>query len=287
MTFISQRRWWLRGDCPCGHRQGARVHTILLLVTILCLGCLPAHAQDRALIDLLNRTGDQMAKFVDQFSQVKCTEHVTQERFRKDNKVERHAESTYDYLVILSNVGGELSLDESRLPLQSPGKPHKTQDQAMPMLVSNGFATLFLIFHPYYSNNFSFSSLGNETVDGRDVLKVHFAHIRNTRSVAALAVRGKEYPLDLSGTAWIDPKTALITRIDAGVTSEVEDIGMKSLHSNVRFAPVRFASGPSEYWFPVQASVEVETARQHWRNVHSFSDYKQFSVSTEQQVAKQ
>ena len=280
MTFISRHT----------HRRCARLDHVcltLLLVAMVCLGCLPARAQDKALNDLLNRTGDQMAKFVDQFSEVKCTEHVTQERFGKDNKVERHADSTYDYLVILSNVSGELSLDESRLAVQSTGKPHKTQDQAMPMMVSNGFATLFLIFHPYYANSFSFSSLGAEMVDGKTLEKVHFAHIRNTRSVAALAVRGKEYPLDLSGTAWIDPQTGLIARIDAGVTSEVEDIGMKALHSDVRFAPVRLASGPSEYWFPVQASVDVQTIRQHWRNIHNFSDYKQFSVSTEQQVAKQ
>ncbi len=285
MSFLFPRNYWLCGNGPFGHRQFAHVPTLLLV--ILCLSCLPARAQDNVLTDLLNRTGDQMSKFVDQFSEVKCTEHVTQERFGKDNKVERHAESTYDYLVILSNVGGELSLDESRLEVKSPGKPHKTQDQAMPMMVSNGFATLFLIFHPYYSNNFSFTSLGNEMVEGRELVKIRFAHVRNTRSVAALAVRGKEYPLDLSGTAWIDPQTGLIARIDAGVTSEVEDIGMKSLHSDVRFAPVRFGNQSSEYWFPIEASVEVQTARQHWRNVHSFSDYKQFSVSTEQQVAKQ
>ncbi len=258
-----------------------------LVLAIVFSTCLAVHAQDKSLADLLTRTGDQMVKFVDQFSEVKCTEHVTQERFGKDNKVERKSESTYDYLVILSNVGGELSLDESRLEVHTPGKPHKDKNQSMPLLVSNGFATLFLIFHPYYSNSFNFTALGDELVDGRALTKVHFAHIPNTRSVAALAVRGKEYPLDLSGTAWIDPQSGLIARIQAGVTSEVEDIGMKALRSDVQFAPVRFDGKASDTWFPLHASVDVETNRQHWRNIHNFSDYKQFSVSTEQQVAKQ
>jgi hypothetical protein len=32
--------------------------------------------------------------------------------------------------------------------------------------------------------------------------------------------------------------------------------------------------------------VEVETPRQHWRNTHEFSNYKRFSVTTDEQVAK-
>jgi hypothetical protein len=41
------------------------------------------------------------------------------------------------------------------------------------------------------------------------------------------------------------------------------------------------------YWFPADAQVEVETERQHWRNTHVFTDYKRFSVSTEEQVVNQ
>jgi hypothetical protein len=152
-------------------------------------------------------------------------------------------------------------------------------------LVSNGFATLFLIFHPYYAGSFQFTLLGKDTIGTNSFLKIHFDHVPNTKSVAALAVRGREYPLDLSGTAWIDPSTGTIARISAGVDRGVEDIGMKSLRSEVQYAPVRFGKELSTYWFPKEATVEVETQRQHWRNTHTFSEYKKFSVNTEEQVA--
>lgn len=264
---------------------GASMRWWVVAIAIVCLGVPRVSAEDKALDDLLNRTADQMTKFVDQFADVKCTEHVTQERFGKDSKVERKVDATYDYLMILTNTGGELNVNESRLEVQS-AKHKKDKDQKMPLLISNGFATLFLIFHPYYMNDYSFSSLGEEMVNGREMSKVHFKHVRNTPSVAVLAVRGKEYPLDLSGTAWIDPQTGLIAKIEAGVTSDVEDIGMKAMHSEVEFAPVRFGGKMSDYWFPSQASIEIETPHQHWRNTHNFTDYKQFSVSTEEQVAK-
>ncbi len=241
-----------------------------------------AHGQAN-LDELLSRTSQQVSAFVDQFSEVKCTEHVLQERFADNNKVERRTESTYDYLVILTNNGGELSLDESRLAVdKSSGKGKK---ENAPLLISNGFATLFLIFHPYYTGSFQFADLGRETVDGKQLAKIHFEHIPNTKSVAALAVRGREYPLELSGTAWIEPDSGAIAKLDAGVDRAIEDIGLKSLRSEVEFARVHFGQQLSEAWFPQQATVEVETPRQHWRNTHKFSDYKKFSVSTEEQVA--
>ncbi|HVO61176.1 MAG TPA: hypothetical protein VMT53_09575 [Terriglobales bacterium] len=243
----------------------------------------PSSQSDQRFDELLARTSQQVSSFVEQFSEVKCTEHVVQEKFAESNKVERRTESTYDYLVILTNSGGELSLDESRLAVEAASVSRKKENA--PLLISNGFATLFLIFHPYYAGSFQFKDLGSETIEGKQLAKVHFDHIPNTKSVAALAVRGREYPLELSGTAWIDPASGAIAKIDAGVDRSVEDIGLKTLRSEVEFAPVRFGQQLSAAWFPQQATVEVETPRQHWRNMHKFSDYKKFSVSTEEQVA--
>ena len=72
----------------------------------------------------------------------------------------------------------------------------------------------------------------------------------------------------------------------AGVEQGLEDIGMKSFRSEVSFAPVSFRDVKEAYWFPITATVQVETPRQHWRNTHRFTDYKRFSVSTEEKVAE-
>ena len=264
-----------------------------LVVTIAWLSSLVS-ATETTVDQLLARTSKHVSNFVDQFSEVKCTEHVTQEKLGENEKVLRKAESTYDYLVILSNASGELTLDESRLAVQDPKqskkheKKEKEKDQTTPLLVSNGFATLFLIFHPYYAGSFQFSAAGDEVINGKKFSRVHFQHIRNTRSVTALAVRGREYPLELAGMAWIDPDSGVIAKITAGIENgTMDDVGMKSLRSEVEFTPVRFGATEQAYWFPATATVEVETPRQHWRNLHRFSDYKRFSVSTEEQVAKQ
>ncbi len=133
----------------------------------------PALAAADGLDDLLGRTSQQVSKFLEQFSDVKCTEKVTQEKLGKEDKVELKEESTYDYLVILTNAGGELSLDESRLAVHEA----KSDKKNTSMLVTNGFATLFLVFHPSYAQSFHFTAFEDEVVDGERLNKVSFQHV--------------------------------------------------------------------------------------------------------------
>jgi len=263
-------------------RRGAMGAFMLILVTGIGFASTTPTPEAQKLDDLLARTADQMTGFLDQFSDVKCTEMVRQEKLGKDNKVELKEESTYDYLVILTNAGGELNLSESRIPVHEAKRDRKNTS----MLLSNGFATLFLVFHPLYSLAFKFSLAGEETQDGRLLDKISFQHIPGMKSPAALALRGREYPLELAGTAWIDPQTGSIAKIEAGIGDTLADVGLKSLSSEIDFAPVPFADLKQVYWFPTHARVEVETPRQHWRNLHQFTAYKKFSVSTEEQVIK-
>ncbi len=237
--------------------------------------------QQQALKALVERAGQETSRFLEQFSDVKCTELVTQEKLDTKGKVEARQESTYDYLAILTSAGGNLNLSESRLPV----KQAKKVDKSVPLLVSNGFATLFLVFHPYYQGSFQFTTLGDDPIAGQQLARVGFRHIPGTRSPMAMVLRGREYPLDLAGTAWIDPSSGAIAKITAGLENGLPDLGLQELQSEVKFAPVSFRDIAEASWFPVVATVDVETPKQHWRNVHRFTDYKRFSVSTEEAVS--
>jgi hypothetical protein len=252
-------------------------------IAALCVVFPERGAADDHLDAVLERTGKYISSFLDVISETNCTERVLQEKLADNGKVVQRQESTFDYLIILSTSGGELNLVESRIvpeDAKQDKKPHA------PLLISNGFSTLFLVFHPYYAASFQFAREGEETLGGRALTKIHFQHIPGMRSPAALAVRGREYPLDFYGTAWIDATTGIIAKLSANVDSGMEDVGLRSLHSEVRFAPVTFHSSPESFWLPDQAIIEVESRHQHWRNTHRFSGYKRFAVDTKEQVAK-
>jgi hypothetical protein len=246
-----------------------------------CTLCLPVSGATNSLPELLDRAGNSVSAFLDTISDVNCTEHLTQEKIADNGKtIEKH-ESAFDYLVLLTNTGGELSLVESRVAADSKKAP----PEKAPLLVSNGFSMLILVFHPYYSGSFQFS-LSNEQGEASSALtEVKFHHIPGARSPAALTLRGREYPLEISGTAWIDPQTGVIEKIEAQIGTEMEDVGLRSMHCEIEYAPVSFRIAPGTYWLPAHATIEVESRHQHWRNTHVFSAYKRFSVNTKEQVS--
>jgi hypothetical protein len=262
--FARRRKWAARGFI------GAVLSTVIL--------CPAASGATGSLPELLERASGNVSAFLDTISEVNCTEHLTQERIAASGKTIEKRESAFDYLVLLSNTGGELSLVESRVAADS----NKNSNEKSPLLVSNGFSMLLLVFHPYYAGSFQFT-LAREADSGGGLAEVNFQHIPGTRSPAALALRGREYPLEISGTAWIDPRSGVIEKIATQIGAEMEDVGLRSMHCEIEYAPVSFQTAPGPYWLPVHATVEVESRHQHWRNTHVFSAYKRFSVNTKEQ----
>jgi hypothetical protein len=260
----------------------AKPDVCVCIAALLCLIslCPAARAGAPDLKDLLDRVGNNVSAFLDVISQVNCTERLTQERIADNGRTLEKRESAFDYLLLLSNPGGEINLVESRVAADSK----KQTNEKSPLLVSNGFSMLLLVFHPYYSGGFQFSLAGEETDGAESLTKIAFQHVPGTRSLAALALRGREYPLDISGTAWVDD-TGVIRKLTATLGTDMQDVGLRSLNCEIDYAAVSFQSVPGVYWLPARAVVEVESRHQHWRNTHVFSAYKHFSVNTKEQIA--
>ena len=261
----------------------ARIACLSIGIAILCLLLPERGTADDQLDALMERTAKQVSSFLDVISETNCTERVLQEKLGDNGKIIQKEVSIFDYLIILTTPGGELNLSESRIVPENAKRDKKAR---APLLVSNGFSTLFLVFHPYYSASFQFARDGEESINGRSVAKIRFQHIPGMSSPAALAVRGREYPLDIHGTAWIDPATGTIVRLTANIDSGMEDVGLRTMHSDVRYAPVSFHNSSETLWLPESAVIEVESRHEHWRNTHQFSGYKRFAVDTKEQVAK-
>jgi len=207
-------------------------------------------------------------------------ESVMQEKLGKKGKAVYRHDSMFDYLIIMNLEGDDLSVEESRILQKEAGKSSN-----LPLLMTSGFSTLLLIFHPYYQGSFEFQRLEDE-VAGHRLVRLSFRHIRGTRSTSALRLRGRDYPLDLVGTAWINPDSWTIEQIEAQLESPLEDLNLRSLRTTVKYAPQYFESVNESEWLPVEASIDVETARQHWRNVHRFTNYRRFSVKSESVISK-
>jgi hypothetical protein len=218
----------------------------------------------------------QITAYLAQLADLHCTETVTQEKLAANGHVEASEREEFDYLIMMNGTGEEFQLNESRVASSNS----RRKLAAKPMLITNGISTALLVFHPYYRDSFEFEAGSEQSVAGRPAIPIHFAHIPGRRTPAALALRGREYPLDLEGTAWLDKTSGEVIKLDANLLHDMSDVGLRSLSIHVEYKPAGI--GKKLITMPALAVVDVTTPRQHWRNTHAFDRYKSFSAEAEQ-----
>jgi len=137
-----------------------------------------------------------------------------------------------------------------------------------------------------YEASYDFELAGAETIAGVSYARIHFTPVPGASSPATLRLRGKNYPLPISGTLWIEPQSGAIVKLEAIVDSGVSDLGLTRMRSEVHYALHTFRDPPESIWIADSAEIEVETPHQHWRNQHRFSDYKRFNVNIHEEMGK-
>jgi len=76
----------------------------------------------------------------------------------------------------------------------------------------------------------------------------------------------------------MDEATGRVASIHASLGSQLEEIGLASLETSVRYGPP--PGQESADWLPIEAVIDLKTQHQHWRNVHTFGNYRRFEVTT-------
>jgi hypothetical protein len=271
----------MTGILPCDRVFRLPVAFLCLLMCVARPANAQAPPKTPALPVLLEQLGRTVEVFREQFPAVACTEKISQVKLGSKGEVVQRQESQSDYLIFMKILNNDLLVEESRIQKSRAQKGNST-----PLLVTNGFATLILIFHPIYQDCFQFSQVSEEMMDGRRVVHLRFQHIPGTRSTAALRIGTRDEPLALQGSAWIEPDNSAVVRITAELSAPLTERGLHTFNADVHYAPVRFASAAGAFWLPSSATIEVGTRLQHWRNTHWFTDYRRFSVSSESVIQK-
>jgi hypothetical protein len=105
--------------------------------------------------------------------------------------------------------------------------------------------------------------------------------------MSALKLKDHLYPILWNGTATVDAESGAIRTVEAVLASQMDDLGLSELHVQVEYGPTMLSGASQAFWLPVRAAISLKTPRQAWRNVHEFSDYKRFSVTTSTRETEQ
>jgi hypothetical protein len=226
-------------------------------------------------------TCKHVQEYFEKFSDLTCKETVTQIVLNNSGHAIYRENSAYDYQFEATSASGSLKFNETR-----ESRNPAFRDPARTLLVTTGFASLLLVAHPMYEASYVFEPGGAETIDGISYALIRFVPVPGASSPASLRLRGKNYPLPLSGTLWINPQSGAIVKLEAKVDSSLSDLGLAGMRSEVHYAPHNFRDPAQSVWIAESAVIDVDTPRQHWRNLHRFTDYKRFNVNVHEEIGK-
>ncbi len=216
----------------------------------------------------------QIGNFFERTANVVCNEDVAQTLVGKNGKPMYREESVFEYQLQAKTRSGSLQLVESREALKEA-----FHDPSKTLLITNGFASMLLVLDQSFEPSYSFQPVEEEIIDGRNLVKIHFKPVPGASSPAAMQLGSRNYPLPLAGDVWIERETGSVVKLLTSLDSSMDDLGLHELRSEIHYSIVQFHDPEEAYWMPASAVIDVETPKQHWRNVHRFTSYKRFRAT--------
>ena len=243
-------------------------------------------ATDQGQLDsILSAVGKTVAEFFSNFPNTSSVEQIRQEKMGRKQKANATLDQKFRYLCFTPAEAWGLGFDEYRVDLSAgPAWRQGLQDGFM---LTSGFASASLVFHPMYQSQAVFRYLGRQKVNGRDAYVVAFAQKPVTARSYGLFKSGKTTITTFSqGLAWIDSQSYQITRLRTDLLKPLPEVNLETETTEIAFAEVRFKGIPTGFWLPQQVTVNVDWNGKHFRNEHRYSDYKLFNVEATERMRK-
>jgi hypothetical protein len=223
---------------------------------------------------LLERVGEGVETLFRDFVNTASTERITQDVGRPP-VFSPTLTNKCNYLVLAERGENMITLKEYRT--NDKGEPI---DQSRYYLLTSGFASLPLFFHPLYQSDSVFRYLGRQAKDRRFRVIGFAQKPEATGLIGHFHLMGRPAVILSQGLAWIDPDTCRIVRMRTDLLAPRHDILLARQTSEVELGEVSLEGAPRPLWLPRKVVVTIDWQHTVYRNQHRYRDYKQFSVET-------
>ena len=230
----------------------------------------------------LSKAGDNVQSSFRNIPNTASKEEILFQRLRPGGRIEASAGLTYNYL-LLTRPGVEgVSLQEDRTDRRN--RP-VTFERMSEYMVTAGFAGHCVFLDPSHQYSSRFRSLGRQTSEPHAQV-IAFAQKPEAGDFLTFINGVRPTPVLLQGIVWIDPATYQIVRMRTDllrpdylnqVTRQTTEIWLTEVH---------FTGAPQSFWLPREVVVTIEFRTMIYRNVHKYSDYKLFTVSSFDKIVK-
>jgi tetratricopeptide (TPR) repeat protein len=231
---------------------------------------------------VLKKVGEGVESFFKNFPNTVSLEQVHQERLGKDGKVARALDQDFRYLLLAPTDKWGLEIEEHRATAQGANAALHGSDQGL--MLTAGFASVSLLFHPAYQDGAGFRYLGRQSLDGKDLHVIAFAqNPQRARTEERFSTDEGSALILLQGLAWIDPTNFQIVRLRTDLLAPQSKVRLQKQTTEIHFKEVSFKEVATAFWLPQEVSVTVDWRGRIYRNWHRYSDFKLFNVETKEE----
>ncbi len=250
----------------------------------LTQGLEPAKDQER-LIPNLDGVGAKIMEMAKNFPNTSSLELIHQEKLGHKGDISDEQNQKFRYLCMVPSQAWGPGFVEYRSDLS--GTEALPRGLAEGFMLTKGFASTELIFHPDYRSESTFRYLGRQKVSGRSTFVVAFAQIPGKAHLNGNFRRGAtSIPTYSQGLAWIDTTSYQIVRLHTDLLTPLPDLKLDRVVMNVDFNEVHFKQVKEVLWLPQEVTVTLNWNGRELRNTHDYSDFKIFNVEASEKIGR-
>ena len=243
-------------------------------------------ATDQApLNDVLSAVGKNVEAYFRNFPNTVSVEEIHQEKLSHKGKVGGTMDQKFHYLCLGPTEETGQGFTEYRANLSGEGgQPQGLKEGFM---LTSGFASASLVFHPDYQAESTFRYLGRQKIDGRDTFVLAFAQRPEKSRLNGVFKMGEtSMPTFSQGLAWVDSESYEILRLRTDLLKPLPEVRLEKETTEIDFGENHFKSIAQGFWLPREVTVRVDWNGKALRNKHEYSDFKLFNVGATQKVGK-
>ncbi|HEV2352542.1 MAG TPA: tetratricopeptide repeat protein [Terriglobia bacterium] len=232
---------------------------------------------------ILKQAGENVQAFFNNFQNTMSVEQVREERLNKNGKVKDSLDQKFQYLLVTHPEKWGLGLEEFRTDMH--GERAAPTGLSSGLMITSGFASASLLFHPAYQEGATFRYLGKQAVNGHDCFVVAFAQKpEKAQMVERFNMNDASILVLFQGLAWIDAQSYKVVRLRTDLLKPQTKIRLERQTTEITYDPVTFKQLSAAMWLPSEVAVTVEWQGKTYRNLHKYSDFKLFNTNTKEKV---
>jgi hypothetical protein len=243
-------------------------------------------AADQAQLDaILNAVGRNVSDLFTNLPNISSMEAIHQEKLTRKGKTDTAQQFKYRYLMLAPDQPWGPGIDEHRADAKGNETPQLgLSDNSM---LTSGFVSAPLIFHPAYQKGSIFRLLGQQKVKDRNTYVIVYAQDPAKSRLAGSFQQGNITKMTYTqGIAWVDAENYQIIRLTTDLLAPLPMVKLDKETTDINFSQVQFNHPAQKFWLPEAVTVTLDWNGKLLRNQHAYSDFMVFNVDSSQKIGK-